>query len=353
MKLFIPGPVHLRPEIRQEMSRTMVGHRDQAFVELFTPVLEKLKKVLYTEQNVFVATCSGSGLWEMGIRNLCRKKVLCATCGAFSERWADAAEANGRQVTRLSVEWGRPNLPETIAEALGKDGYDAFAMVHNETSTGLTNPLEEIGEVLRDFPGVISMVDAVSSMAGLKIEFDRLGIDFLMASSQKALALPPGIAICAVSERAMERAGTIANRGYYFDLLEYRRRAAKGQTVTTPSIPHIHALSRQLDDILAEGLDSRFRRHREMAEVVRAWAREHFAIFPEEEYASDTVTTIRNTRGISVADLNAQLLEQHDCVIANGYGKLKDETFRISHMGDLQPADLEELLGWINEILNL
>jgi len=123
MKLFIPGPVHLRPEIRQEMSRTMVGHRDQAFVELFTPVLEKLKTLLYTEQHVFVATCSGSGLWEMGIRNLCRKKVLCATCGAFSERWADAAEANGRQVTRLPVEWGKPNLPDAIGEALGKDDY--------------------------------------------------------------------------------------------------------------------------------------------------------------------------------------------------------------------------------------
>jgi len=351
VKLFIPGPTYVRPEILQEMARQMIGHRDPEFAELLAPIIAKLKQILYTRQEVFVATCSATGLWEMGIRNLCRRKVLCATCGAFSERWAKVAEANGKEVTCLSVEWGKPNLPETIADALRRGDYDAFLLVHSETSTGLANPLAEIAEVLRDHPDVMFLVDAVSSMGGMKIEFDQLGIDFLLASVQKCFALPPGLAICAVSERALERAKEVPNRGYYFDLLEYKKNQDKFQTISTPCIPQLYALAKQLDAMLAEGMEARFRRHRQMAEYVREWARRRFALFPEAGYESDTLTTVTNTRKIDIRALNRELKAKHDCMISNGYGKLKDITFRIAHMGDLQMRDMEELLGWIDTII--
>lgn len=351
MKLFIPGPVEVRPEILGEMARPPVGHRFPQFEELYADVISKLKRVLYTEQEVFTATCSATGLWEAAVRNCVKKRMLAATCGAFSERWADVGEANGKEVVRLSVEWGRPNLPDAIDDALKKGDYDAFTVVHNATSAGLTNPLPEIAEVLNNYPDVLFMVDAVSSMAGIKIEFDKLGIDFCLAGTQKAFALPPGFAIAAVSEKAMTRAKEVQNRGYYFDLLKWKKYALKNQTLYTPSISHLYALDKQLDDILVEGLENRFQRHAETARYVQRWALERFDIFPEEGYWSNTLTTIKNTRGISIAELNETLLEKHDCVISNGYGKLKEQTFRISHMGDLQLSDLEELLGWIDEII--
>ncbi len=351
MKLFIPGPVEVRPEILKEMARPLIGHRFPQFEELYGAIIPKLKKVLYTEQEVFTGTCSATGMWEAAVRNCVGKRMLAATCGAFSERWADVGEANGKEVVRLSVDWGKPNLPDAIDDALKKSDCDAFTMVHNATSAGLTNPLYEIAEVVKNYPDVMFMVDAVSSMAGIKIEFDKLGIDFCLASTQKAFALPPGFAIAAVSEKAMERAKEMKNRGYYFDLLSWKKYAQKNQTLYTPSISHLYALNKQLDDILAEGMDARFQRHAEMAQYVQRWALENFDIFPEKGYWSNTLTTVKNTRGISVADLNRELLEKHDCIISNGYGKLKEQTFRIAHMGDLQMSDLEELLGWIDEII--
>ncbi len=352
MKLFIPGPVEVRPEVLKEMARPPIGHRFPEFAELYGAVILKLKKVLYTEQEVFTGTCSATGLWEAAVRNCVKKRMLAATCGAFSERWADVGEANGKEVVRLSVEWGKPNLPDVIDDALKKGDFDAFVLVHNETSTGLTNPLPEIAEVLKNHPDVIFMIDAVSSMVGIKIEFDKLGIDFCLASTQKAFAIPPGFAIAAVSHKAMERAEEVENRGYYFDLLSWKKYAQKNQTLYTPSISHLYALDKQLDDMLAEGMEARFKRHEKMAKFVQGWALEKFDMFPEEGYWSNTLTTVKNTRGISVADLNKELLEKHDCVISNGYGKLKEQTFRIAHMGDLQISDLEELLAWIDDIID-
>ena len=352
MKLFIPGPVEVRPEILNEMSRPPLGHRSPEFSALFGGVLAKLKQVLETEQHVFVSTSSGSGLWEAAARSCIRRKVLCCSCGAFSERWTECCESNGKDVVRLDVDYGKPNLAEAVADALKKEHFDAVTYCHNETSTGVRNPLEDVAAVLKGYPDTLLLVDCVSSMAGMPIKFDEWGLDFALASSQKAFALPPGIAVAMVSEKALALAKDIPNRGYYFDLLNYKKYADKGQTNTTPSIPHIYALDRQCDDLLAEGMENRFARHRAMAERVRGWAREKFALFPEAGCESDTVTCITNTRGISIAGLNAALQEKHDCCISNGYGKLKEATFRISHMGDLQLGDLEELIGWLDELID-
>lgn len=351
MKLFIPGPVEVRPEILREMSRPPLGHRSAEFTELFTGVTNKLKRLFDTRQHVFISTSSGSGFWEAATLSCVRKRALCCTCGAFSERWADVCEAHGREVVRLGVDYGRPNLAQPLADALKKDHFDAVTYCHNETSTGLRNPLEQVAEVLKDFPDTLLLVDCVSSLAGMPVRFDEWGLDFALASSQKALALPPGLAVALVSDRALERAGEVENRGYYFDLLRFKKYADRGQTVTTPSVSHVYALDRQCDDMLREGMEARFGRHRRMAEFVRSWARERFELFPEEGYESDTVSCIRNTRGISIAGLNEELKRRHDCVISNGYGELKEKTFRIAHMGDLQLSDLQELTGWLDEFV--
>jgi len=353
MKLFIPGPIWVRDEVLKELTHQPLGHRSSQFTELYLDVTRKLKKILCTEGDVHISTSSGSGVWELCARNCIRRRALVCECGAFSSKWGDVAEMNGRETVRLSVPPGRAIKADMVADALRKNDVDAVLFVHNETSTGVTNPIEEVAEVLRDFPDVLFLVDAVSSMAGIRLDVDRLGIDVAFASVQKAFGLPPGIAVFTASERAYQRAATIPNRGYYFDLLSIRKNAEKGQTLVTPSMPHIFALRYQAEAILAEGLENRFERHRQMAEYVRNWARSRFALFAEPGYESNTVTCIVNTRGIDVKALNKELLRRHDCVISDGYGDLKGKTFRIAHMGDMQLGDIQELLGWIEEILGI
>jgi len=350
-KLLIPGPTEVRPEILQEMARPMIGHRWPEFSQLLEEVTPKLQRLLYTQNRVFIFTSSSTGAMEAAVRNCVEKRCLNLVCGAFSRRWHEITLANGKEADALEVEWGRAILPEMVDERLKTGKYDAVTLVHNETSTGVMNPLYEIAEVMRKYPDVIFMVDAVSSMAGVKIEVDKLGIDVCLAGVQKAFALPPGLTVVSVSEKALKKAERVPHRGYYFDFLVFKRYLdERKQTPTTPSISHLYALNKQLDDIFAEGLERRFARHHEMAEYVREWARENFALFAQPGYESDTVTAIRNTRGISVAGLNEELAKR-GAQISNGYGPLKEKTFRIAHMGDLQLSDIKELLSWIDEII--
>jgi predicted phosphoserine aminotransferase len=311
----------------------------------------KVQKLLYTQNHVFMSTSSSTGMMEGAIRNCVAKRCLNCVCGAFSHRWHEITLANGKEADALEVEWGQAILPEMIDERLATGEYDAIALVHNETSTGVMNPLEEIAEVMKKYPDITFMVDAVSSMAGVKIEVDKLGIDVILAGVQKAFALPPGLTVVAVSEKALKRAEQVKDRGYYFDFLVFKRYLDdRQQTPTTPAIPHLYALNKQMDNIFTEGLENRFARHREMADYVRSWAKENFALFAQPGYESNTVTAIKNTKGISVVGLNEELAKR-GAMISNGYGKLKEKTFRIAHMGDLQLADTEELLGWIDEIV--
>lgn len=350
-KLFIPGPTEVRPEILQEMARPMIGHRSAEFKALLAEVTPKLQKLLYTQNRVFLFTSSSTGAMEAAVRNCVAKRCLNLVCGAFSKRWHEITLANGKEADALEVEWGKAILPEMVDEKLKTGKYDAVTLVHNETSTGVMNPLYEIAEVMRKYPDVIFMVDAVSSMAGVKIEVDKLGIDVCLAGVQKAFALPPGLTVVSVSEKALKKAEQVPNRGYYFDFLVFRRYLdERGQTPTTPAISQIYALNKQMDDILAEGLENRFARHQRMADYVREWARENFALFAQPGYESNTVTAIRNTKGISVAKLNEEL-GKRGAMISNGYGPLKEKTFRIAHMGDIQLQDLEQLISWIEEII--
>lgn len=352
-KLFIPGPTEVREDILDVMKTPMIGHRSKEFSELYDSVIPKVKKVFYTENKVFLSTSSATGLMEGAIRNCVKERALNLVCGAFSKRWHQITKANGKEADVVEVEWGKAILPEMVRDALKTGKYDAVTFVHNETSTGVMNPIYEIAEVMKEFPDVSFLVDAVSSMVGVKIEVDRLGIDVCLAGVQKAFALPPGLALCSVSEKALKKAESIPNRGYYFDFLTFLKYDQdKHQTPTTPIISIIFALDKQLDRFFKEGLENRFARHLEMANYVRDWTRQYFAFFPDEKYLSNTLTAIKNTRGISVADLNKEL-GKRGAMISNGYGKLKEQSFRIAHMGDLTLDDMKWLLSQINEILGL
>jgi aspartate aminotransferase-like enzyme len=289
-RLFIPGPTEVRVENLAALARPQVGHRSAEFKDLYTRVVPKLREVLRTEGRVFLFTCSSTGVWEAAIRNCVARKVLCCMQGAFSDRWHKVAVANGKEADALQVEWGRAITADMIDEALSRGGYDAIAVVHNETSTGVMNHLDEIAEVVRNHPEVAFLVDAVSSMAGSRIDVDAYGIDVCLAGLQKAFSLPAGLAVANVSAKALDRAKSVPDRGYYFDFLEMLKYDERDQTPSTPAIPQINALDAQLDAILAEGLDRRFERHASLGRIVRDWAREHFGLFAEEGFESDTVT---------------------------------------------------------------
>jgi aspartate aminotransferase-like enzyme len=248
---------------------------------------------------------------------------------------------------------GHAITPELVDEALSKGSYDAITIALNETSTGVMNPVREIATLIRcKYPDVLILVDGVSAMAGVKIEFDAWDLDVCMAGVQKCFALPPGLTVCAVSERAMERSKQITNKGYYLNFQVNDRYYQRHQTPATPAISLIQALDAQMNNILAEGLENRWARHIEMAERVRGWAQTYFCLFSDERYLSNTVTNVENVRDVDVAALNTEL-GVRGAMISNGYGELKDECFRIAHMGDLTVSDIEWLLGQISDILGL
>ncbi len=351
VKLFIPGPVEVYPDVLKAISKPVIGHRGKPFEDLYADTIPKLKKVFYTNNDVFLSTSSATGVWEGCARNCIEKKALACVSGAFSENWYNVTLANGKSADKIELEWGRAFKPGMIDEKLATGEYDALLFVHNETSTGVTNPIYEIAKVMKKYPDVLFLVDAVSSLTGIKLETDKLGIDVCLASVQKAFALPPGLAVFSVSKKAMERAEKIKNRGYYFDFLMFKKYAEKNQTPSTPALPQIYGLNMQLDKMLAEGMEKRFERHRQMADCTRKWALgQGFELFPEKGYESNTLTTINNNKGIVVADLIKKLNER-GMAIGNGYKKLKDITFRIAHMGDTQLDEIKELLEIIDEIL--
>ena len=352
-KLFIPGPTHVRDEILQAQAAPMIGHRSQEYADLQADVTPKLQKLLYTEQRVYLFASSSTGVMEGAVRQASTKKVLNTVCGAFSKRWHQITARNGVDCDKIEVPMGQAITPEMVDEALSKDDYDAITIVLNETSTGVMNPVPDIAALVHEkYPDVLLLVDAVSAMAGAKIEFDAWGLDVCLAGVQKCFALPPGLTVCAVSERARQRALEVPNRGYYFAWDVMDKYYERHMTPATPAVSLIQALNKQMDDILAEGLENRWARHIQMAEAVRDWARKNFGLYADERYLSNTVTNVENTRGISVADLNKEL-GKRGAMISNGYGDLKEKCFRIAHMGDLQMSDIEWLLGEIDDILGL
>lgn len=351
-RMFVPGPVDVADEVLQAQAAPMLPHRSKEFEAIYRRASEKSQQLFYTNYRVFLTASSGTGLQEAAIRNFVNQRVLSIVNGAFADRWYEVAVSNGKDTAKLSFEWDQPASPNRIADTVKEGGFEALTIVHNETSTGLQNPVNEIAEAVRAVsPDTLIFVDAVSSLAGAKIEMDAWGLDMVLTSSQKCLALPPGLALGAVSDRAMKKAESVQNRGWYFDLIRMEKHRNKDSSPATPAMSLIYALAHQLDRIFAEGLENRFARHSAMAKRVQEWAEARDqSIYAPAGYRSQTVTTIKNDRGFSVSDLNS-FLKQREMRIANGYGPLKDKTFRIAHMGETQMEDIEELLEAMEEFL--
>jgi aspartate aminotransferase-like enzyme len=350
-KLFIPGPVEIAPEILDAMATPMIGHRMKEYAQLHGRVTANLKKLMFTESRVFLATSSAFGVMEGAVRNLVGKRCANFCNGAFSDKWHDVTRRCGKEADSFKVEWGQPVTAELVDRALSTGKYDAMTLIHNETSTGVMSPLAEISQVLRKYPDVVSIIDTVSSMSALKLPVDELGIDCCIFGVQKAFALPPGLAVFTASEKALARAATVEGRGYYFDFLEFATNDDKDNTPSTPCISQIYALDRQLERFFAEGLEARWARHSAMANYVRGWvAAQGFGLFPEERYCSQTLTCATNTKGVDLAALK-KMLGDRGYAFDDGYGKIKGKTFRIAHMGDLSLADLQEFTKVIEECL--
>jgi aspartate aminotransferase-like enzyme len=316
----------------------------------------RLKTVFQTNRHVYIVACSGTGMMEAAVRNGARRHVLCLVNGAFSERFYRIALANGLRADALEVPWGQTHTPEMLDGALRRGIYDAVTVAHSETSTGALNPIEELVTVAHQNGDVALLVDSVSGLAGAPVHTDTWKLDFVLTGSQKCLALPPGLGFGVAQESALERARSKADRGTYFDFLEIEKNLESNQTPNTPAVSLLFALAVQAQRIAEEGIETRWRRHQAMARRTHEWVQQmndkgvKLDVVADEEHRSPTVTCIRlpeNWTGPKVVTA----ARQRGFVIASGYGKLKDSTFRIGHMGDHTLEELEELLGCLTDVL--
>lgn len=356
VKLHIPGPVEVSEKTFKALCSPMIGHRGQGFKDLYAKIQPQLQQLLSTKQLVYLSTSSAWGVMEGAVRNLVSKKVLNCMCGAFSDKWFDVSKRCGKEAEALQVPWGSPIRAEDVDKKLATGQFDALTVIHNETSTGVMSPLADIAALKKKYPDVMFIVDSVSSMSAVPIQFDELGIDVLLAGTQKAFALPPGIAVFVCSPAALAKAAAAKGRGYYFDFVEFQKNAEQSMTPSTPSIPHIYALSSKLDEFFAEGLETRYARHRKTNQMTRDWAAKHgFTLFPEAGFESLTLTCVNNGartggRVVDVPKLQ-KLVKDQGFLIDGGYGKIKGTTFRISNMGDETDASMAPLFAALDNAM--
>ncbi len=354
-KLLIPGPTEVSQAMLNEQTHPLMGHREKEFSELYGGITAKLARFfeLTPDYKPTVTTSSGTLWFDIVGRSIVKQKALACVNGAFSKRAAQTLASCGKETDVLEVEMGKAIKPDMVAEKLASGKYDTLTVCHNETSTGVRSPIGEIGKMVKkEFPDVIFAVDAVSSMAGDKTLPSEFYCDIVFGSSQKCFALPPGLAIALVSDRAIERATQVPNRGTYTDLVDIFEFEKKHQTPFTPCIPLLFALDKRMDLLLAETYDKVYQRHLDMAVYTQNWAKQHFAMFPEPGYESVTVSCISNTLGKNVKELNQKLAEK-GFMISGGYGKMAEKTFRIGHMGEWTLEGIKEVLMLIDQIWGL
>ncbi|HEX9163305.1 MAG TPA: alanine--glyoxylate aminotransferase family protein [Thermoanaerobaculia bacterium] len=351
-KYFVPGPTWVRPEILQELARPMIGHRSEEFHALFHGINEQLKPLFGTKQNTFVVTSSGTGVMQAALENCVARRLLVTTCGAFSERWFHIAQSLGLEVDRLDSGWGNAVDPETLANHLRsrRANYDAVTLTHNETSTGVTNDVAILASVVHEeSPDTLVLVDAVSSLGGIPVQFDEWNLDVCLASVQKGIALPPGITVVAMSDNAVERARKRPYRGTYFDLLDYIKQAEKDSVPATPSIPHFYALAKQLDHIIRdETLPARYDRHRRMRDTTIERTASYARLASDPAFASMTVTALEPSA--VDAEIIRYRMKERGFTLGGGYGEWKERTFRIGHMGDITIDSLNAMLDVLGEV---
>jgi len=353
VKLYIPGPIEVSAETYAAMSAPMIGHRSKDFQALYASVQPHLRTAFGTSQPVYLCTSSAWGIMEGSIRNLVGTKVLNCCCGAFSDKWYDVALSCGKQAAALRVEWGQPITPELVDQALSAGGFDTLTIVHNETSTGVLNPLGDIARLVKSkYPEVLIVADTVSSFSTVPIPMDEWGLDVMLLGTQKALALPPGLSLFAASTAAMERAATMPDRGYYFDFLEFKKNGENDMTPSTPAISLIYGLRHRMEKIMAEGLENRYARHARLNTLTARWVEKHqLGFLAPEGYRSQSLTCVKNTRDLDVAGLVSLLKKDHKIAIDGGYGKLKGKTFRISNMGDETETSMAHVLAALDDVM--
>jgi aspartate aminotransferase-like enzyme len=353
LDLFIPGPVNISPDVRKKMTLPIIGHREQKKMGgLHQSIVEKFQKLLFTKKQILLSTSSSSGLMEAVIRNCVKEKVLHVIMGAFGDRWYEMSKTNGKKPDILEILWGKAPTAEQLEEKLKAENYEAVCITHNETSTGVASPLNELYKIVKEHESLL-FIDAVSGAGGLEARIDDWEIDAYIFGLQKCFALPPGLAVTTVSEAAFEKAKTIKDRGWYFDFLLLKKYHDRGgMQPATPVIPLYYATDYQLDKILKEGIENRWARHTKMAKFTRQWAKDHnLGLFADENVASDTVTCIK-TEGIDISNLKEEL-KNKGYLFATGYGPIKNKIFRIAHMGDRKLDEVKTYLNQIGEILGL
>ena len=347
--LFIPGPTEVDDELRQIMAMPLLGHRDPKFVATVQDVCQKLKPLFLTEQNVAFETCPGTALMEASMRNFVPRggRTLHLVGGAFGQRWSKISAACGRSPEVTEMALGQAHDPAALAQRLRTgDLPEVVCITHNETSTGVIQPLQALAATVREHaPDALILVDVVTSLAGAELRFDDWGIDYAFAGTQKCLALPPGLGVYAVSDRALARAESIEERGFLLDLPKAVKDTNAGKTLATPCVPLVYALQRQLDRVAAEGLEARWNRHLELQARTFAWAESKgFQPFVTDAGARSPTVSCIDAGGADVEAL-AKTAAANGFKMDKGYGDLKGKAFRIGHMGDHTLARLESLLN--------
>jgi aspartate aminotransferase-like enzyme len=355
-RFFLPGPTEVHPDVLAAQTRPMMGHRGAEAQAFMRPLHAGLQEVFRTRRPVFISTSSATGLMEAAVRNAGRKRILSLVNGAFSQRFADIGRACGFEVDEISVPWGEAHRPDELEARLSADSYDAVTMVHSETSTGVLNDIPALSRVVNAHEDTMVLVDSVTGFGATELLPDAWGLDFVLTGSQKGFALPPGLSFGVPSERMMERAATAPKRGYYFDLEFFAKNHAKDQATTTPALSVLYALEVQLERMKSEGMEARWRRHTEMAERTWAWVDEMRAhgiplsVLAPEGHRSPSVTTIVLPEGVRGPEVTRAVVERQ-WLVGGGYGKLKDSTIRVGHMGDHTLEQLEGLLHVLEEVL--
>ncbi len=355
-RFFLPGPTEVHPDVLRAMVRPMIPHRGAGMVELLTSLDAPLRRIFRTQRPVLIGTCAATGFMEMAVRSGVRHRALSLVGGAFGARFAAIVAATGRDVVRLNVPLGEVVEASMLRDALARSDVDAVTVVHSETSTGALAPLEELAQVVREFPDVLLLVDAVTSVGGSPVEVDAWELDFVFTGSQKAFALPPGLALAVASERMVERAKRVPERGMYLDVVSFMNSAEEAQPTNTPAISLYYALQAQVARIeAAGGIEARWRRHAQMRERVERWVEGRggeigFRYLPRAGRRSWTVSCLTVPEALNGRAI-AKAMADRGWTIGSGYGELKERTIRIGHMGDHSPERVQELLSDLERVV--
>jgi aspartate aminotransferase-like enzyme len=350
--MMLPGPVQVAPQVLRALSKPMINHRGSEFKRLLDESREKLRGVFNTENDVLILNGSGTCAMEAAVGNLgAGKKYVALENGKFGERLKELASLYGSLVA-VVADWGTSIDINQVKEAL-QTGADAVTLVHNETSTGMTNVVEEVGALCRQHDALLIM-DGVSSIGGIEAPIDKWGVDIAFTGSQKCLGLPPGLSMIAVSNKAWDVINTAQKRPFYADLIAYKKSAEKGQTPYTPAVPLFFALEEALKMLEAEGLSNRIKRYSTYATSIRAAIRAMgLELFPQLSASStysNTVTAINVPPGIEFFALK-QAMKERGIVIAGGQERLKGRIFRISNMGNLSKGDILQVVEKLELVL--